>query len=62
MTNADKARTLIDLYEAGELTNAINRIVEDMNHRFVLQTLIREFSSSDLAAKTPMLSHVGTAR
>ena len=42
-------RLLIDLYEAGELTNAINRIVEDMNHRFVLQTLIREFRSSDLA-------------
>ena len=41
-------RLLIDLYEAGELTNAINRIIEDMNHRFVLQTLVREFESSDL--------------
>ena len=27
-------RLLIDLYEKGELTNAINRIIEDMNHRF----------------------------
>lgn len=41
-------RLLIDLYEAGELTNAINRIIEDMNHRFVLATLVREFESSDL--------------
>ena len=41
-------RLLIDLYEAGELTNAINRIIEDMNHRFVLQTILREFRSSDL--------------
>lgn len=41
-------RLLIDLYEAGELTNAINRIIEDMNHRFVLQVLEREFESGDL--------------
>ena len=41
-------RLLIDLYEAGELTNAINRIIEDMNHRFVLGTLVREFESADL--------------
>ena len=41
-------RLLIDLYEKGELTNAINRIIEDMNHRFVLQTLLREFKSADL--------------
>ena len=41
-------RLLIELYEAGELTNAINRIIEDMNHRFVLQVLEREFESGDL--------------
>lgn len=39
---------LYSLYQAGELTNAINRIIEDMNHRFVLDTIIREFHSSDL--------------
>lgn len=27
-------RQLLDLYEKGELTNVINRVVEDMNHRF----------------------------
>lgn len=39
---------LYDLYSAGELTNAINRIIEDMNHRFLAQVLTREFVSSDL--------------
>ena len=36
------------LYEAGELTGATNRIIEDMNHRFVLQTLTSPFVSHDL--------------
>lgn len=39
---------LYELYEAGELTGAINRIIEDMNHRFVLSVLTRDFTSSDL--------------
>lgn len=41
-------RLLLGLYESGELTGAINRVVEDMNHRFVLQVLQRDFESSDL--------------
>ena len=41
-------RHLFDLYDAGELTNAINRIVEDINHRFVLRVLTKDFVSSDL--------------
>lgn len=36
------------LYEANELTNAINRIIESMNHRFALEVLIRDFESNDL--------------
>lgn len=40
-------RQLYDLYEAGELTSAINRIIEDMNHRFVLKVLTRDFTSHD---------------
>lgn len=40
-------RHLYDLYDAGELTGAINRIVEDMNHRFVLKVLTKDFKSSD---------------
>ncbi len=42
-------RALHDLYEADELTSAINRVVEDVNHRFTLEVLERDFSSSDLA-------------
>lgn len=41
-------RHLYDLYEAGELTCAINRIIEDMNHRFVLRVLTDDFKSHDL--------------
>lgn len=39
---------LLDLYEAGELTGAINRIIEDMNHKFLVSVLTRDFVSSDL--------------
>lgn len=41
-------RSLQDLYEKNELTNAINRIVEDMNHRFTIEVLTRDFNSNDL--------------
>ena len=42
-------RYLAELYEARELTNAINRIVEDMNHRFIIEVLTKDFRSSDLS-------------
>lgn len=42
-------RHLAELYEADELTSAINRIVEDINHRFTLSVLTSEFKSHDLA-------------
>ena len=41
-------RHLYDLYETGDLTGAINRIIEDMNHRFVLSILTKDFVSHDL--------------
>ena len=41
-------RHLYALYEAEELTGAINRIIEDINHRFVLSVLTRDFVSHDL--------------
>lgn len=41
-------RSLRELYEKNELTSAINRIVEDINHRFTLEVLTRDFSSNDL--------------
>ena len=42
-------RHLAELYEAKELTNAINRVVEDMNHRFTIEVLTKNFRSSDLS-------------
>lgn len=41
-------RSLQELYDAGELTSAINRIVEDVNHRFTIDVLTRNFKSNDL--------------
>lgn len=42
-------RSLQELYDHHELTSAINRVVEDMNHRFTWEVLTREFRSHDLA-------------
>jgi len=46
--NGNYFRHLFSLYEAGELTGAINRIIEDINHRFVLSVLVKDFKSHDL--------------
>lgn len=42
-------RHLFKLYEKKELTNAINRVVEDINHRFTVDVLTRTFKSTDLS-------------
>ena len=42
-------RNLIKLYDKGELTSAINRVVEDINHRFTVDVLTKTFKSSDLS-------------
>lgn len=44
----DHFRYLAELYEANELTSAINRIVEDINHRFTIEVLTKDFKSNDL--------------
>ena len=41
-------RHLGELFEKDELTSAINRIVEDINHRFVVEVLTNDFVSHDL--------------
>ena len=41
-------RALYDLYEKDELTSAINRVVEDMNHQFTIEVLTNAFKSHDL--------------
>ena len=48
-------RHLKELYDAGELTDAINRVVEDINHRFVLDVLTRRFKSHDLGSAADLL-------
>ena len=41
-------RHLRDLYEKNELISAINRVVEDINHRFTLEVLTQDWKSHDL--------------
>ncbi len=50
-------RHLYDLFEKDELTNIINRVVEDINHRFTLDVLTRNFKSNDLAISARNLRH-----
>ena len=42
-------RALYPLYEKDELSNVIERVVEDINHRFTVETITRPFKSSDLS-------------
>lgn len=46
--NGGHFRNLIDLYDKNELTSAINRVVEDINHRFTIEVLTDDFKSHDL--------------
>ena len=42
-------RQLSDLYERGELTNVINRVVENINHSFTRSVVERTFKSHDIS-------------
>ena len=53
--NEGHFRGLYSLYEKNELTNAINRIVEDLNHRFTLDILTRKFKSHDFGSAKDLL-------
>ena len=48
---------LRELYEKGELTNVINRIVKHMNHRFVLRVVEDEFKFHDFGSAKELLLH-----
>lgn len=48
---------LRELYDKGELTNVINRIVENMNHRFLLRVVEEKFKSHDLGSARQLLLH-----
>lgn len=47
--NGSHFRHLQELYENNELTNVINRVVEDINHRFTKEVFVKEFKSNDLS-------------
>lgn len=42
-------RQLLDLYERGELTNVINRVVENINHNFTRSVVESTFRSHDIS-------------
>ncbi len=48
---------LRELYDKGELTNVINRIVESMNHQFLLRVVQEEFVSHDFGSAKQLLMH-----
>ncbi|SEM25019.1 AAA domain-containing protein [Butyrivibrio sp. ob235] len=48
-------RNLKRLYDAHELTNVINRIIQDMNHDFTKEVILKEFVSRDLRSSAQML-------
>ncbi len=48
---------LKELYDKNELTNAINRIVENMNHEFLLSVIKETFKSHDLGFAKQLLAH-----
>ncbi|MCR5402801.1 MAG: AAA family ATPase [Butyrivibrio sp.] len=48
-------RHLKKLYEADELTNAINRIIQDMNHEFTKEVILKRFVSRDLRSSAQLL-------
>ncbi|MBQ8305498.1 MAG: AAA family ATPase [Blautia sp.] len=53
--NGNYFRHLRELYEANELTSAINRIIESMNHQFLIRILISKFKSHDLGSAAQIL-------
>ncbi|MCR5468451.1 MAG: AAA family ATPase, partial [Lachnospiraceae bacterium] len=50
-------RLLLDLYERGELTNVINRVVENINHSFTKNVIERTFKSHDISMTAANLLH-----
>lgn len=47
--NGGHFRELLDLYEQGELTNVINRVVENINHSFTRRVVEKTFESHDIS-------------
>ena len=47
--------SLRELHENNELTNAINRIIDNMNHDFLLGVFLNKYKSSDLGSSRQLL-------
>lgn len=60
--NSHHLAKIKELYEQNELTNVINRIVEDMNHDFLLSVIDRRFKSHDLGSSKNLLLHEAPQR
>ena len=48
---------LKDLYDNNELTNVINRIIDNMNHDFLISVVTNKYKSSDLGSSKQLLLH-----
>ena len=48
---------LRELYDKGELTNVINRIVENMSHKFLLRVVEDQFNPHDFGSAKDLLAH-----
>lgn len=46
---------LRELYDKGELTNVINRIVQSLNHKFLLRVVEERFKSSDFGSARDLM-------
>lgn len=54
--DGDHFFSLYSLFEKGELTNVINRLVEDVNHRFAISVIERAFKSHDYGSLKQLIS------
>ncbi|MBE6143672.1 MAG: helix-turn-helix domain-containing protein [Erysipelotrichaceae bacterium] len=55
-TYGSRYSRLKQLYNEDELTNVINRIIEDMNHEFALKVIQRKFKSHDLGSAKEIIT------
>ncbi len=50
-------RGLYELFKEDELTSAINRVIEDINHRFTKEVLTKAYRSNDLSISARNMLH-----
>lgn len=55
--NGSHFRQLQELYRRGELTNAINRVVENINHNFTVDVVKKAFESADISITARNMLH-----